>query len=269
MIRNRFVIRAASSGSSSFLYRRARAVVTVTRAFADDIARRGIDRAQAPRRSRTASTSRRSSRARRSAALRARLGLGDELRGALLRRPRHQPRALADPGRGGAAAGGPAHPLPVRRRGRREGGARGARPRARARQRDVPRRRAARGGAGALPRADVCLVPLRAVPLFRSFIPSKMFEILACGRPDPRVARGRGGRDPARPRARPSWCRRRTWTRSRPPLTRLAGDPGAARRARRARPPLRRRALRPARARRALPRGPRGRGSGRSARGAL
>jgi glycosyltransferase involved in cell wall biosynthesis len=31
--------------------------------------------------------------------------------------------------------------------------------------------------------ADVCLVPLRAVPLFRAFIPSKMFEILACGRP--------------------------------------------------------------------------------------
>ena len=31
--------------------------------------------------------------------------------------------------------------------------------------------------------ADVCLVPLRAVPLFRSFIPSKTFEILACGRP--------------------------------------------------------------------------------------
>jgi hypothetical protein len=31
--------------------------------------------------------------------------------------------------------------------------------------------------------ADLCLVPLRAVPLFRSFIPSKMFEILACGRP--------------------------------------------------------------------------------------
>ena len=31
--------------------------------------------------------------------------------------------------------------------------------------------------------ADVCLVPLRAVPLFRSFIPSKVFEILACGRP--------------------------------------------------------------------------------------
>ncbi len=31
--------------------------------------------------------------------------------------------------------------------------------------------------------AEVCLVPLRAVPLFRAFIPSKMFEILACGRP--------------------------------------------------------------------------------------
>jgi len=31
--------------------------------------------------------------------------------------------------------------------------------------------------------ADLCLVPLRALPLFRAFIPSKMFEILACGRP--------------------------------------------------------------------------------------
>jgi glycosyltransferase involved in cell wall biosynthesis len=31
--------------------------------------------------------------------------------------------------------------------------------------------------------ADVCLVPLRNVPLFRSFVPSKMFEILACARP--------------------------------------------------------------------------------------
>lgn len=31
--------------------------------------------------------------------------------------------------------------------------------------------------------ADVCLVPLRNLPLFRTFIPSKMFEILACGRP--------------------------------------------------------------------------------------
>jgi glycosyltransferase involved in cell wall biosynthesis len=31
--------------------------------------------------------------------------------------------------------------------------------------------------------ADVCLVPLRDIPLFTSFIPSKMFEILAIGRP--------------------------------------------------------------------------------------
>ncbi|PDW03601.1 glycosyltransferase family 4 protein [Candidatus Viridilinea mediisalina] len=31
--------------------------------------------------------------------------------------------------------------------------------------------------------ADVCLVPLRNIPLFESFIPSKMFEILAMGRP--------------------------------------------------------------------------------------
>lgn len=31
--------------------------------------------------------------------------------------------------------------------------------------------------------ADVCLVPLRNIPLFDSFIPSKMFEIMAIGRP--------------------------------------------------------------------------------------
>jgi glycosyltransferase involved in cell wall biosynthesis len=31
--------------------------------------------------------------------------------------------------------------------------------------------------------ADVCLVPLRNIPLFSTFIPSKMFEILAVGRP--------------------------------------------------------------------------------------
>lgn len=31
--------------------------------------------------------------------------------------------------------------------------------------------------------ADVCLVPLRDVPLFRTFIPSKQFEILGAGRP--------------------------------------------------------------------------------------
>jgi glycosyltransferase involved in cell wall biosynthesis len=31
--------------------------------------------------------------------------------------------------------------------------------------------------------ADVCLVPLRRVPLFATFIPSKMFEYLAAGKP--------------------------------------------------------------------------------------
>lgn len=31
--------------------------------------------------------------------------------------------------------------------------------------------------------ADVCLVPLRDIPLFRTFIPSKMFEILSMGTP--------------------------------------------------------------------------------------
>ena len=31
--------------------------------------------------------------------------------------------------------------------------------------------------------ADVCLVPLRNIPLFEAFIPSKMFEIMAVGRP--------------------------------------------------------------------------------------
>jgi len=31
--------------------------------------------------------------------------------------------------------------------------------------------------------ADVCLVPLRNIPLFETFIPSKMFEIMAMGKP--------------------------------------------------------------------------------------
>jgi glycosyltransferase involved in cell wall biosynthesis len=31
--------------------------------------------------------------------------------------------------------------------------------------------------------ADVCLVPLRNIPLFDTFIPSKMFEIMSVGRP--------------------------------------------------------------------------------------
>src|SRR6185436_16262986 len=31
--------------------------------------------------------------------------------------------------------------------------------------------------------SDICLVPLRNIPLFRTFIPSKMFEIMSAGRP--------------------------------------------------------------------------------------
>jgi glycosyltransferase involved in cell wall biosynthesis len=36
---------------------------------------------------------------------------------------------------------------------------------------------------GLLAAADICLVPLRDVPLFAMFIPSKMFEYLAAGKP--------------------------------------------------------------------------------------
>jgi glycosyltransferase involved in cell wall biosynthesis len=36
---------------------------------------------------------------------------------------------------------------------------------------------------GLLAAADICLIPLRDLPLFSSFIPSKMFECLAAGRP--------------------------------------------------------------------------------------
>ncbi len=62
VIRNRFAIGVLERLELA-LYRRARAVVTVTRAFADDIEQRGIDRAKLhviP----TASTSRRSDRSR-------------------------------------------------------------------------------------------------------------------------------------------------------------------------------------------------------------
>jgi glycosyltransferase involved in cell wall biosynthesis len=38
--------------------------------------------------------------------------------------------------------------------------------------------------------ADVCLVPLRNIPLFDGFIPSKMFEIMAMGRPIVASVRG-------------------------------------------------------------------------------
>jgi colanic acid biosynthesis glycosyl transferase WcaI len=38
--------------------------------------------------------------------------------------------------------------------------------------------------------ADVCLVPLRDVPIFEAFVPSKLFEVLAAGRPIVGAVRG-------------------------------------------------------------------------------
>ena len=42
--------------------------------------------------------------------------------------------------------------------------------------------------------ADICLVPLRDVPLFATFIPSKMFECLAAGKPVIGAVRGEAAR---------------------------------------------------------------------------
>lgn len=47
---------------------------------------------------------------------------------------------------------------------------------------------------GLLAAADICLVPLRDVPLFDTFIPSKMFELLAAGRPVIGSVRGEAAR---------------------------------------------------------------------------
>ena len=44
--------------------------------------------------------------------------------------------------------------------------------------------------AAVLAASDICLVPLRDVPLFSAFIPSKIFEILAAGRPIVGAVRG-------------------------------------------------------------------------------
>ena len=181
VIRNRLAIGVLERLELA-LYRRAAAVVTVTRAFAEDIARRGIEPAKLhvipngvdleafrpePRED----------------ALRARLGLADKL--VFLYCGAHGiSHALA-------------RILDVAARLEADSRIRflfvgeGA-------EKDALVARARELGLGnvsflpAVPReqvptlyraADVCLVPLRAVPLFRSFIPSKMFEILACGRP--------------------------------------------------------------------------------------
>jgi glycosyltransferase involved in cell wall biosynthesis len=46
---------------------------------------------------------------------------------------------------------------------------------------------------GLLAAADICLVPLRDVPLFSTFIPSKIFEYLAAGKPVVASVRGEPG----------------------------------------------------------------------------
>jgi glycosyltransferase involved in cell wall biosynthesis len=182
VIRNRFAI-ALLERLELFLYRRAAAVVTVTRAFAADIERRGI----APGKLHVIPNGvdlEAFQPGPPDAALRARLGYSEQDVVTLY-----------------CGAHGISHAL-----GRVLDVA--------ARLRDEPRIRfllvgegaekdalVARAGALGLTNvqfhdtvsrdevaafyrsADVCLVPLRAVPLFRAFIPSKMFEILACGRP--------------------------------------------------------------------------------------
>lgn len=192
VIRNRLVI-GCLERLELYLYRRASAVVTVTQAFAADIARRGIPQGTlhvvpngvdleafqpGPPDS----------------ALRSRLGYADELVvlycGAhgishALGRILDAAARLRD----GDWLGAKPNACPARIRFLFVGeGAEKELLVARARELgldnvrfhdSVPREQVA-----ALYRsADVCLVPLRAVPLFRSFIPSKMFEILACGRP--------------------------------------------------------------------------------------
>ena len=181
VIRNRLAIRVLEWLELT-LYRRACAVVTVTRAFADDIARRGIDRGKLhviPNgvdldafRPEPAEP-----------ALRARLGLTDKLvvlycgahgiSHALSRILEVAARTQSDPR---------IHFLFVGEGAEKE--ALEARARALALGNVTFHPAVPREQVPALYRAaDVCLVPLRAVALFQSFIPSKMFEILACGRP--------------------------------------------------------------------------------------
>jgi hypothetical protein len=182
VIRSRLAI-ACLERLELFLYRRAGAVVTVTRAFADDIERRGIARSKLHvvpngvdlEAFRPGPPDR---------ALRERLGcaegdvvvlycgahgishaLGRVLEAAARLREQAALRFLLV----GEGACKDALVARARELGLSNVAFRGS----------VPREEVA-----ALYRAaDVCLVPLRAVPLFRSFIPSKMFEILACGRP--------------------------------------------------------------------------------------
>jgi len=181
VIRNRFVIFCLER-LELFLYGRADAVVTVTRAFATDIARRGIAQAKlhvVPNGVDLEAFQPGSA----DPVLRRRLGFGDELlvlycgahgiSHALSRILDVAAQLRSDPRVRFLLVGeGAEKEMLVAR--------------ARELQLDnvifhdsVPREEVP-----ALYRsADVCLVPLRALPLFRSFIPSKMFEILACCRP--------------------------------------------------------------------------------------
>jgi glycosyltransferase involved in cell wall biosynthesis len=181
VIRNRFAI-ALLEKLELALYRSAAAVVTVTRAFADDIARRGIDRARLhvvpngvdleafrpePREH----------------ALRERLGIADKrvmlycgahgISHALGRILDVAARLRAEPGIHFLLVGEGAEKDALVARARALALANVTFLDAVSREQVPPLYRA----------ADACLVPLRAVPLFRAFIPSKMFEILACGRP--------------------------------------------------------------------------------------
>jgi hypothetical protein len=182
VLRNRFLV-ACLERLELFLYRRAGAVVTVTRAFADDIARRGIARSKL-----AVVTNGVDLEAFEPGppdpGLRERLGYGAGDVVALYCGAHGISHALA---RVLEAAARLRDQPALRFLFVGEGAEKEALV-ARARELDlsnvafqgsVPRDEVA-----ALYRAaDVCLVPLRAVPLFRSFIPSKMFEILACGRP--------------------------------------------------------------------------------------
>jgi len=181
VIRNRAILRVLEA-LELFLYRRSGAVVTVTRAFADDIAGRGIPAAKihvirngvAPEGFREGPPD---------PALQARLGVegrfvvlyaGAHGISQRLHRILESAAMLRDDPR--------VHFLFVG-----EGAERDALIAA-ARDMKLPnvsfREPLGREDMPALYRAaDVCLVPLRNVPLFRGFIPSKMFEILACGRP--------------------------------------------------------------------------------------
>jgi glycosyltransferase involved in cell wall biosynthesis len=181
VIRNRAAIRLLEQ-LELFLYRRSAAVVTVTRSFAEDIARRGIERGKlhvVPNGVDLAAFEPGPP----DAALRTRLGLDGKfvllycgahgISHALGRLLEAAERLGDDPR---------FHLLFVGEGAEKDALEERARERALANVTFLPA--VPREQVAALYRsAEVCLVPLRAVPLFRGFIPSKMFEILACGRP--------------------------------------------------------------------------------------